>query len=120
VKEQVDEYLRGESRRRAALVADGPAAWLFQPHRNRRTLVHDKPLSHRRVQKLVARRADYAGPGRVTPHDLRRTVITKMLKTHPVQEALMASKHRDVRTLMGLRPGSREPGAHPVNIFWYD
>lgn len=53
------------------------------------------------MQKTVARWADYAGLGNVTPHDLRRTAITEMLKTYPVQEALMASNHRDVQTLMG-------------------
>jgi integrase len=72
------------------------------------------------VQKLIACRADYAGLGRVTPHDLRRTAIAEMLKTQPIQEAQMTSKHHDVRSLMGYDRDRENPGRNPVNTFRYD
>jgi integrase len=76
--------------------------------------------SQRRVQKTVARWADYAGLGKVTPHDFRRTAITEMLKTYPVQEALMASNHRDVQTLMGHGQDYENLERNLLNIFRYD
>lgn len=120
VKDRVDEYLRLDAPRRAALGTGGPDAWLFQPHRNHRTLVHDKPLSQRQVQKIVARWADYSGVGKVTPHDFRRTAITEMLKTYSIQDVQMASKHRDVRTLMSYDRDRENLERSPVNSFRYD
>lgn len=120
VKDRVDEYLRLDAPRRDALGAGGPGAWLFQPHQNHRTLIHDKPLSQRHVQKIVARWADYAGVGKVTPHDFRRTALTEMLKTYPIQEVQMVSKHRDVRTLMGYNHDRENLERNPVNTFRYD
>jgi integrase/recombinase XerD len=120
VKERLDEYLRLDAPRRIALGTDGPGAWLFQPHKNHRTLVHNKPLSQRQVQKIVARWADYARVGKVTPHDFRRTAITEMLKIYPIQEVQMASKHRDVRTLMGYDRDRENLERNPVNTFRYD
>ena len=120
VKDRVDEYLRLDAPRRIALGTGGPDAWLFQPHRNHRTLVHAKPLSQRQVQKIVARWADYASVGKVTPHDFRRTAITEMLKTYPIQEVQMASKHRDVRTLMSYDRDRENLERNPVKTFRYD
>jgi integrase/recombinase XerD len=120
VKDRVDEYLRLDAPRRAALGTGGPGAWLFQPHRNHRTLVHDKPLSQRQVQKIVAHWADFAGVGKVTPHDFRRTAITEMLKAYPIQEVQMASKHRDVRTLMAYDRDRENLERNPVKTFRYD
>jgi integrase len=51
----------------------------LQPHTNYRTLDFEKPLSSRQAHKIVRRWGEYAGVGRVSPHDLRRTVITKLL-----------------------------------------
>jgi integrase len=120
LKDRVDEYLRLDAPRRAALGTGGPGAWLFQPHRNHRTLVHDKPLSQRQVQKIVAHWADYSGVGKVTPHDFRRTAITEMLKAYPIQEVQMASKHRDVRTLMAYDRDRENLERNPVKTFRYD
>ena len=57
----------------------GEDAYLFQPHVNYRTPEFPKPLSSRTVQKIVVRRADYTRTGGVSPHDLRRTAITRAL-----------------------------------------
>jgi integrase/recombinase XerD len=77
VKGAIDDYLRLDRTRRQTLHSHSDEAYLFQPPVNYRTLKFDKPLSTRMVQKIVARWAEYTGIGRVAPHDLRRTVVTK-------------------------------------------
>ncbi len=79
VKGAIDDYLKLDGVRRRTLHSGGDEAYLFQPLINYRTLVFDKPLSPRMIQKIVARWGEYTGIGRVTPHDLRRTVVTMML-----------------------------------------
>lgn len=120
VRERVEEYLRLDEARRRELGTDGPDAPLFQPTVNYRTLVFNRALSQRHVEKIVARWADYAGLGHVTPHDLRRTLLTEMLKRFPVQEVQMVSKHRDVRTLMVYNHDRENLERNPVNFFSYD
>jgi integrase/recombinase XerD len=120
IRQSVEDYLRLDRERRATLGTGGDDAWLFQPTQNYRTLVHDKPISRRQVENLVRKWADYAGLGRVTPHDLRRTVLTEMLKRHPAQDVQMVSKHRDIRTLLGYFHDSDNLERNPVNTFSYD
>src|SRR5256714_1357882 len=79
VKQAVDEYLKLDAKRRANLHSGGPDAFLFQPHTNYRTLEFDKGLSPRTAWNVVARWASYGGIGKLSPHDLRRTAITKAL-----------------------------------------
>jgi integrase/recombinase XerD len=96
VKEAVDDYLKLDTTRRRTLHSDGPDAYLFQPLINYRSLVFDKPLSPRMVQKIVARWREFTGIGRVTPHDLRRTVVTKLLNDgRSYREVQMVTKHKD-------------------------
>ena len=59
----------------------GEAAYLFQPHTNYRTLDFDKAFSTRMVQKIVKWWADYSRLGDLSPHDLRRTAITRALES---------------------------------------
>ena len=120
VKTAVNDYLRLDAARRRALGTGGPDAWVFQPHRNHRTLVHDKPVSQRHVEKIVSKWADYAGLGKVTPHDLRRTCLTLMLKDHPAQKVQRVSKHKDLNTLMGYNHDRENLDDNPVNTFTYD
>ena len=120
VRQAVEEYLRLDRERRESLGTAGPDAWLFQPTQNYRTLVHAKPISRRQVGNLVMKWGEYAGVGHVTPHDLRRTVLTEMLKTYKPQDVQMVSKHRDVRTLMGYNHDSENLDRNPVNTFTYD
>jgi integrase len=79
VKEAVEHYLHLDRRRGAMHRCRGKEAYLFQPHTNYRKLTFDKQLSTRMAQKIVARWADYSRLGGVSPHDLRRTAITRAL-----------------------------------------
>src|SRR5919205_307988 len=81
VKEAVDHYLRLDRKRREIAHLDGDQAPLFQPHMNYRMLDFDKALSTRMVQKIVKKWADYSRLGDLSPHDLRRTAITRALET---------------------------------------
>lgn len=120
VKQAIDDYLKLDKKRRKIVHSDGEDAYLFQPSKNHRTLIFDKPLSTRHIERIVARWADYVKIGRVTPHDLRRTVLTEMLKIHSYQEVQKVSKHRDPKTLMTYNHDRDTLENSPVNTFNYD
>lgn len=120
IKQAIDEYLRLDTSRRRELGTDGSDAWLFQPVKNHRTLIYNKPLSQRMVQKIVAKWGDYSGVGKLTPHDLRRTCLTEMLKKYPAHRVQMVSKHKDLNTLTGYDHDRDNLENSPVNSFNYD
>jgi integrase/recombinase XerD len=93
VKEAIDAYLKLDRDRRRNLHSDGPQAFIFQPTVNYRTLEFDKPLSPTQGWKIVRRWGDYTGVGKVSPHDLRRTAITRALD--------QGLSHRQVRMMTG-------------------
>src|SRR3712207_3794250 len=106
VKEAIDHYLRLDRRRREIEHSGGEDAPLFQPHTNHRTLDFDKPLSTRMVQKIVKRWADYSRLGDLSPHDLRRTAITRALESGlSYRQVQMMSKHKDPKTVMRYEIG---------------
>ncbi len=121
IKEAIDKYLRLDFRRRQSLHSDGPDAPLFQPHSNYRTLVFDKALSPRHVQRIVARWGQFSGVGKVTPHDLRRTVVTELLnRGHSYREVQMVTKHKDPKTVMRYDRARENLENSPVNTLNYD
>lgn len=95
VKEAIDAYLKLDRDRRRHLHSDGPQAFIFQPTVNYRTLEFAKPLSPTQAWKIVRRWGDYTGVGKVSPHDLRRTAITRALD--------QGLSHRQVRMMTGHR-----------------
>lgn len=100
---------RGRNRREIAH-SGGEHASLFQPHTNYQTLDFDKPLSTRMVQKIVKKWADYSRLGDLSPHDLRRTAITRALESRlSYRQVQMISKYRDPKTVM--RYDRRRPSA---------
>jgi site-specific recombinase XerD len=121
VKEAIDHYLRLDRRRRDVSHSDGDEAPLFQPHVNYRTLEFDKGLSTRMVQKIVKRWADYAGLGGLSPHDLRRTAITKALASGlSYRQVQMMSKHKDPKTVMRYDHGRENLDQNAVNFLNYE
>lgn len=121
VKQAVDDYLKLDASRRRTLHCDGPEAFLFQPLINYRTLEFDKPLSTRMIQKIVARWGKFTGIGHVTPHDLRRTVVTKLLNDgHTYREVQMVTKHKDPKTIMRYDHGRENLDNSPVNTLSYE
>jgi len=121
VKQAIDDYLKLDAARRRTLHSDGDEAYLFQPLINYRTLVFDKPLSPRMIQKIVARWGEFVGVGRVSPHDLRRTVVTKLLNDgRTYREVQMVTKHKDPKTIMRYDHARENLDSSPVNTLSYD
>ena len=121
VKEAVDAYLRLDRKRREIAHSDGLDAHLFQPHTNYRTLNFDKALSTRMVQKIVKRWADYSRLGNLSPHDLRRTAITRALESGlTYRQVQMMSKHRDPKTVMRYDHGRENLEQNAVNFLLYE
>jgi integrase len=99
----------------------GEHAPLFQPHTNYRTPDFDKPLSTRMVQRIVKRWADYSRLGDRSPHDLRRTAITRALESGlTYRQVQMMSKHRDPKTVMRYDHGRENMEQNAVNFLAYD
>ena len=121
VKEAIDNYLWLDRKRREIAHSGGDHAYLFQPHTNYRTLDFDKPLSTRMVQKIVKRWADYSRIGNLSPHDLRRTAITKALDSGlTYRQVQMMSKHKDPKTVMRYDHGRENMEQNAVNFLGYD
>ena len=121
VKEAIDDYLRLDFKRRQSLHSDRPDAPLFQPHSNYRTLVFDKALSPRHVQRIVTKWGQYSGIGKITPHDLRRTVVTELLnRGHSYREVQMVTKHKDPKTVMRYDHARENLDNNPINTFGYE
>ena len=120
VKQAVDDYLKLDAARRSTLHSDVDA-YLFQPHSNYRTLVFDKALSMRMVQKIVAKWGSFTGVGDVSPHDLRRTAITRALEMgQTYRQVQMMSKHKDPKTVMRYDHGRENLDQNAVNFLGYD
>ena len=121
VKEAVDHYLRLDRPRREVVHSGGEDAHLFQPVTNYRTLEFSKALSTRMAQKIVKRWADYSRLGDLSPHDLRRTAITRALESGlSYRQVQMMSKHRDPKTVMRYDHGRENLDQNAVNFLDYD
>lgn len=121
VKGAIDEYLKIDAKRRATLHSNGEEAFLFQPHTNYRTLQFNKGLSPRMVQKIVKRWASFGGIGDLSPHDLRRTAITRALEGGlTYRQVQMMSKHKDPKTVMRYDHGRENLDQNAVNFLQYD
>lgn len=120
VKQAIDDYLKLDAERRTTLHSDADA-YLFQPHSNYRTLVFDKALSTRMVQNIVAKWGKFTGVGDVSPHDLRRTAITRALEMgQTYRQVQMMSKHKDPKTVMRYDHGRENLDQNAVNFISYD
>lgn len=121
VHKAIEDYLSLDAPRRALLKSDGEDAHLFQPISNYRTLVYDKALSRRQVERIVARWGDFTGVGHVTPHDLRRTVVTQLLdEGYSYRDVQMVTKHKDPKTVQKYDRARENLDKNPVNFFSYD
>jgi integrase/recombinase XerD len=127
VKKAIDEYLRLDRDRRKTLKSGGnvnhnsDGEWIFQPTTNYRTLIFDKPLSTTMVWYITQKWSDFAGIGKVSPHDLRRTAITRGLdKGLSYRQVQMMTGHRDPKTVMRYDHGRENLEQNAVNFLDYD
>lgn len=122
VKQAIDDYLKSDRERRKILkTAEGNEAWLFQPTTNYRTLQFDKPLSTTMVWYIVRRWGEFTGIGKVSPHDLRRTAITRALdKGLTYRQVQMMSGHKDPKTVMRYDHRRENLDQNAVNHLSYE
>jgi site-specific recombinase XerD len=121
VKQAIDDYLNLDHERRVSLHTGGPDQYIFQPRSNYRTLQLAKPISSRHAHKIVRRWAQSANLGSVSPHDLRRTVITKLLSDgRSYREVQMVTKHRDPRSVQRYDHARENLEQNPVNTLSYE
>ncbi len=122
VKRAIDEYLRLDRDRRKILKTDGGnESWIFQPISNYRTLVFDKPLSTTMVWYITRKWGEFSGIGKVSPHDLRRTAITRALdKGLTYRQVQMMSGHKDPKTVMRYDHGRENLEQNAINFIDYE
>jgi integrase/recombinase XerD len=122
VKKAIDEYLNLDRERRKILKSDGGSeSWIFQPISNYRTLVFDKPLSTTMVWYITRKWGEFSGIGKVSPHDLRRTAITRALdKGLTYRQVQMMSGHKDPKTVMKYDHGRENLEQNAINFLDYE
>jgi len=121
VKAAIDESLKLDESRRGTLNSGGHEAYVFQPLVNYRTLVFAKPLSGQSVWNIVRRWSDFTGVGKLSPHDLRRTAITRALDLGlTYRQVQMMSGHKDPKTVMRYDHGRENMEQNAVNFLKYD
>lgn len=121
VRDAITSYLRLDAKRRQRAKSGGEDAFVFQPIVNYRTLEFARPLTRRHVRNIVARWAAFCGIGTLSPHDLRRTAITRALELGlSYYEVQLMSGHRDPKTVQRYdhRRNALEQSA--VNKLHYD
>lgn len=121
VKKAIDEYLRLDRTRRVLQHSDGPDQFIFQPHTNYRTLEFNKPLSATMAWHIVRKWGKFTGVGKLSPHDLRRTAITRALNQGlSYRQVQMMSGHRDPKTVMKYDHGRENMELNAANFLQYD
>ena len=121
VKQAIDEYLRKDRKRREVQHSDGAEQYVFQPHTNYRTLEFNKPISATMAWHIVRRWGQFTGVGKLSPHDLRRTAITRALDSGlTYRQVQMMSKHRDPKTVMRYDHVRENMDQNAVNFLGYE
>ena len=121
VKKAIDHHLHLDGDRRQIQKSGGGEAFIFQPLTNYRTLVFDKPLSKQTAWNIVRKWGEFGGIGKVSPHDLRRTAITKALDQGlTYRQVQMMTGHKDPKTVMRYDHGRENLDQNAVNFLSYE
>jgi integrase/recombinase XerD len=121
VKKAIDEYLRIDLKRRELQHSGGEDQFIFQPHTNYRTLEFNKPLSATMAWHIVRKWGRFTGVGKLSPHDLRRTAITRALDQGlSYRQVQMMSGHRDPKTVMRYDHGRENLELNAANFLQYE
>lgn len=121
VKAAIDEYLKMDRKRRDMQHSDVSEQYIFQPHTNYRTLEFNKALSATMGWHIVRRWGEYTGVGKLSPHDLRRTAITRALDQNlTYRQVQMMTGHKDPKTVMRYDHGRENMELNAANFLRYD
>lgn len=121
VKTVIDEYLEADRINRKDSKTGGEQAFVFQADISRRNFGASESLTTRHIWHIIKTRGKLAGIGKLAPHDLRRTAITKAFQQNaPVTSILNMSKHKSVETLMIYNKGLDNLENNAVHSLNYD
>lgn len=100
VKKAIDEYLRIDDSNRQLMKNGGSDAFVFQADVALRSFGENKAPTTRHLWHLIKKWADYAGIGKMTLHDLRRTAITRALDLgHTYRQVQNGSGHKHIQSV---------------------
>lgn len=100
VKSAIDNYLWLDEPHRKQMKTDGADAFVFQADVDKRFFEQNQALSTRHVRHLVKCWDEFAGIGKVTPHDLRRTAITRALDLgHTYRQVQNGLGHKHIQSV---------------------
>ena len=120
VKTALDDYLKLDRKRRSLQHTDDPDSAIFQPLVNYRTLEFNKPLSTTQAWKIVRKWAEFTGIGKLSPHDLRRTAITRALDQGlSYRQVRMMSGHKSVEMVVRYDHQRENLAFNAVNFLSY-
>ncbi len=121
VKKAIDHYLKLDKDRRQLQHSNHSESYIFQPLTNYRTLNFDKAISKQMAWNIVKKWGDFGGIGKISPHDLRRTAITKALDQGlTYRQVQMMTGHKDPKTVMRYDHGRENLEQNAVNFLNYD
>lgn len=121
VKKAIDDYLLLDEGNRMTMKTGGNDAFVFQADINRRNFGVNKPLTTRHVWYLVKKWAKFAGIGKVTPHDLRRTAITRALDLgHTYRQVQNGSGHKHIQSVQSYDHNRQSLDDNSINMLNYD
>lgn len=123
VKQAINDYLRLDNNRRS-LWRENQAQdqYIFQPMHNYSTPEQNRGLSRQMIGRIVRKWADFVGiKGRVSPHNLRATAITRALSQgRTYRDVQMMSKQKDPKTVMRYDYERDNLERNPVNTLSYE
>lgn len=121
VKEAIDAYLHLDRKRRLLQHTDGPDQFIFQPLTNYRTLQFDRGLTATMAYYIVKKWGEFTGVGKLTPHDLRRTAITRALDQGlSYRQVQMMSGHEDPKSILRYDHGRENMDQNAANFLRYE
>lgn len=121
VKKAIDDYLRLDEENRRLVKTGGGDAFVFQADVMRRNFGENKPLTTRHLWHLVKKWGEFAGIGKVTPHDLRRTAITRALDLgHTYRQVQNGSGHKHIQSVVGYDHHRQSLDDNSINSLNYN
>lgn len=121
VKTAVDKYLDIDASNRQTMKTGGNDAFIFQADVSRRNFGENRPLTTRHLWHLIKNRADFAGIGKVTPHDLRRTAITRALDLgYTYRQVQNGSGHKHIQSVQRYDHHRQSLNDNSINMLNYN
>lgn len=121
VKKAIDDYLLLDEGNRRTMKTGGSDAFVFQADVARRNFGENKALTTRHIWHLVKKWGTFAGIGKVTPHDLRRTAITRGLDLgHTYRQIQNGSGHKHIQSVVRYDHHRQSLEDNSINLLNYD